>query len=91
MTSATRSQRSRSSWPSSIIAVRVRAGELREKFRLADERMTRADDGFLVHRRGHHGVEFVAQAASRGFVQPGDSRARGGGRAFDQIRRAKIQ
>jgi len=42
-------------------------GEFGEKFSLPDEAVTRADDGFLVHRGGDHGIEFTAQTQ---FTRP---------------------
>jgi hypothetical protein len=44
-------------------------GEFGEKFSLADEFMTGADDGFLVDRRGDERVQFVAEAAFGAITQ----------------------
>ena len=68
----------------------LRAGELREELRLADERLAGANDGFLADRRGDERVEFLAQTAFGAFFQPGDRRARGGRRTFHQVRRQRL-
>ena len=39
------------------------AGELREKFRLPDERLAGVQDGLLIDRRRHQRVQFMPQAA----------------------------
>ena len=74
--STTRNQRPRSSWPSSIIAVRSAPGELGKIFRLAHECLSGVDDGFLVDRRGHQSVQFAAQATLRAVFQPCHRRIR---------------
>ncbi len=45
----------------------VRAGELREKLCLADERLSGSHDRFLVHGGRYQGVQFLAQTAHRSF------------------------
>ena len=53
------------------------AGEFGEEFRLANEFVAGADDGFLVDGRGDQRIKFMAQAAFRAVAQP---RHRGAGR-----------
>ena len=45
------------------------AREFGKKFRLADEFVSGADDGFLIDRRGDERVEFAAQAAFAAVAQ----------------------
>ena len=66
-----------------------RAGELGEKFRLADEFVAGADDGLLVDRRGDERVQLAAQAALAAVVQRGDGGVGGGRRAGGQIFRQR--
>ena len=71
------------------------AGEFGKKFRLADEFVSGADDGFLVDRRGDERVQFAAQTALRAVAQPGDDGVGGGRRTGGQdfpatVRRQRI-